>query len=189
MPCSSMLPNFPVAYVEGDLLWDEQTKQFKDIINVCVYVPEYEFIPKKREFWPWQTIWQNPPFLRSSKVWRPCELWPWKWLDPSRPLTKNSRVFWLKIPSLKLTYPLKCKLPVLPTFFMFNISFGQHFQPDYPPEVKHSPSKNDGPGRRSFPFGMVYFQGRTVKLPGGYLLHVGNHSLSKIGDYSFDIFW
>ena len=36
MPCSSMLPKFPVVYVEGDLLWDEQTK---DIIHVCVYVP------------------------------------------------------------------------------------------------------------------------------------------------------
>ena len=36
MPCLSMVPKILVVYVEGDLLWDEQTKRFKDIIHVCI---------------------------------------------------------------------------------------------------------------------------------------------------------
>ena len=40
----------------------------------------------------------------------------------------------------------------------------------FPKFNMYSPWKNDGKGRRSFPFGSRYmFKGRTVKLPGGLL--------------------
>ncbi len=41
-----------------------------------------------------------------------------------------------------------------------------------PPKFNSSPLKNDGTGRRSFPFGMVYFQGRTIKLQVGMQLWI-----------------